>query len=183
MVKWTSSEDKILLLAAQKYGLSHLHKISTLLSRSPSACCARYNHLTRKKEWTRSSDLQLIKYARKMPNQFNSIASLMGTTAAHVQERLDLLVKSDVDAFRYDELRENIHDGEEYKCADKDLMINVRLGNVKNRKEMRKEFIGASDATKIKLKNKSIIDRIMCKKIKCANIREVIANMPAPKNS
>ncbi|ELA46447.1 hypothetical protein VCUG_02042 [Vavraia culicis subsp. floridensis] len=183
MVKWSKSEDRILLLAAQKYGLSHLHKISTLLSRSPSACCARYNHLTKKKEWTRSSDLQLIRYAKSMPNQFNSIASLMGTTATHAQERLDWLVKSDVDAFRYDELCEDTRDEKERMSADKELMINVRLGNVRDRKEMRKEFIGASDATKVRLRNKSIIDKIMCKKIRCANIREIIANMPAPKNS
>lgn len=92
---WRNSEDEILKAAVMKYGLNQWSRISSLLTNKTSKQCKSrwYEWLDpniKKIEWTNQENQLLLYYARTLPNQWKTIASLIGRTA---QQCTDQLIK------------------------------------------------------------------------------------------
>lgn len=111
---WTNVEDEILKAAVQKYGLQQWLRVASLLTKKSAAQAkARWNEwinpTINKTEWTRQQDEKLLRLVRLMPNQWRSIAPLVGRTATHCVERYQWLLEQgeqdgDNDGNNYHEL-------------------------------------------------------------------------------
>jgi len=80
-----------------KYGKNQWGRIASLLSRkSAKQCKARWyewlDPSIRKTEWTREEDEKLLHLAKLMPQQWRSIAPLVGRTAHQCLERYEKLI-------------------------------------------------------------------------------------------
>lgn len=100
---WTNVEDEILKAAVSKYGLNQWSRVASLLTKkSAKQAKARWNEWLNpsidKSEWTRSQDEQLLLLARLLPNQWRSIADIVGRTATHCVERYQKLLEDATDA-------------------------------------------------------------------------------------
>lgn len=94
---WTSIEDEILKAAVQKYGTNQWARVSSLLPKKTAAQAkSRWvewlNPLISKSGWTSEQDKRLIELTRLLPNQWRSIASIIGRTATQCIERYQLLI-------------------------------------------------------------------------------------------
>lgn len=118
-----------------------------------------------------------------MPGQYATIAELMGSTPAHVQEQLHALTNSSAEPFQYDEHVPAIDEDKNRMGVDGMMLVDARLANVKDRKQLRREFMGMDDATVTRLRNKGVIRKAMCKRVRIVSIGDVIRNMPAPRHS
>lgn len=96
--QWTNVEDEILKAAVMKYGLNQWARISSLLTRkTPKQCKARWNEwldpAVRKTGWTKEEEERLLHLAKVMPQQWKSIAPIVGRTAeqclTHYEHMLD----------------------------------------------------------------------------------------------
>lgn len=99
---WTNVEDEILKAAVSKYGLNQWARVASLLTKkSAKQAKARWNEWLNpsidKSEWTRSQDEQLLLLARLLPNQWRSIADIVGRTATHCVERYQKLLEDATD--------------------------------------------------------------------------------------
>lgn len=94
---WTNVEDEILKAAVSKYGLNQWARVASLLTKkSAKQAKSRWNEWLDpsidKSEWTRAQDEQLLLLARLLPNQWRSIADIVGRTATHCVERYQKLL-------------------------------------------------------------------------------------------
>eukprot|EP01118_Nematostelium_gracile_P004574 TRINITY_DN1535_c0_g1_i1.p1 TRINITY_DN1535_c0_g1~~TRINITY_DN1535_c0_g1_i1.p1 ORF type:complete len:734 (+),score=256.86 TRINITY_DN1535_c0_g1_i1:126-2327(+) len=94
---WKNTEDEILKAAVMKYGKNQWARISSLLVRkSAKQCKARWYEWIdpgiRKTEWSREEEEKLLHLAKIMPNQWKSIAPIVGRTAAQCLEHYEKLL-------------------------------------------------------------------------------------------
>lgn len=95
---WTNVEDEILKAAVQKYGLNQWSRVASLLTKkNAKQAKARWNEwinpTINKTEWTRDEDEKLLNLVKLLPNQWRSIAPIMGRTATHCVERYQKLLE------------------------------------------------------------------------------------------
>eukprot|EP00904_Undaria_pinnatifida_P011673 jgi/Undpi1/7636/HiC_scaffold_23.g10109.m1 len=100
---WKNTEDEILKAAVMKYGKNQWARVASLLSRkSPKQCKARWyewlDPSIKKTEWNREEEEKLLHMAKLMPNQWRTIAPIVGRTAAqclqHYERLLDMAQES-----------------------------------------------------------------------------------------
>lgn len=94
---WKNTEDEILKAAVMKYGLNQWARISSLLVRkSASQCKARWyewlDPSIKKTEWSREEEEKLLHLAKLLPNQWRTIAPLVGRTANQCLEHYEKLL-------------------------------------------------------------------------------------------
>lgn len=107
---WTNAEDEILKAAVSKYGLSQWSRCLSLLNRKTAKQCkARwYSWLSpeiNKSSWTPQEDERLLELAKVLPNQWQTIAPLVGRSPHQCIERYqklfdDLQGDSDIAAIK-----------------------------------------------------------------------------------
>lgn len=98
---WTNAEDEVLKAAVSKYGLNQWARVSSLLSKkSAKQAKARwYEYLSpsiNKNPWDRQEDEKLLSLAKLLPNQWRSIAGVIGRTATQCVERYQRLLEDEV---------------------------------------------------------------------------------------
>jgi len=94
---WKNTEDEILKAAVMKYGKNQWARISSLLVRkSAKQCKARWyewlDPSIKKTEWSREEEEKLLHLAKIMPNQWKTIAPIVGRTAAQCLEHYEKLL-------------------------------------------------------------------------------------------
>lgn len=94
---WRNTEDEILKAAVMKYGKNQWARIASLLSRkSAKQCKTRWlewlDPSIKKTEWTREEEEKLLHLAKLMPNQWRSIAPIVGRTAYQCLEHYEKLL-------------------------------------------------------------------------------------------
>ncbi|CAI5756898.1 unnamed protein product [Candida verbasci] len=94
---WTNIEDEILKAAVQKYGVNQWARVSSLLpKKSALQAKARWNEWLspqiNKDEWSKQQDEKLLDMVKLLPNQWRTIASVIGKTATHCVERYQKLI-------------------------------------------------------------------------------------------
>lgn len=97
---WTNIEDEILKAAVSKYGVNQWSRVASLLTKkNAKQAKARWNEWLNpnidKSAWTREEDEKLLNLAKLLPNQWRSIAPIMGRTATHCVERYQKLLDED----------------------------------------------------------------------------------------
>eukprot|EP00953_Heterococcus_sp_UTEX-ZZ885_P017808 9964-Heterococcus_DN1.PRE.2 len=94
---WKNTEDEILKAAVMKYGKMQWARVASLLSRkSAKQCKARWfewlDPSIKKTDWTRDEEEKLLHLAKLMPNQWRTIAPIVGRTAAQCLEHYERLL-------------------------------------------------------------------------------------------
>eukprot|EP01114_Cavostelium_apophysatum_P004854 TRINITY_DN1527_c0_g1_i1.p1 TRINITY_DN1527_c0_g1~~TRINITY_DN1527_c0_g1_i1.p1 ORF type:complete len:786 (+),score=271.83 TRINITY_DN1527_c0_g1_i1:252-2609(+) len=94
---WKNTEDEILKAAVMKYGKNQWARISSLLTRKTAKQCKSrwYEWLDpsiKKTEWSREEEEKLLHLAKIMPNQWKTIAPIIGRTAAQCIEHYEKLL-------------------------------------------------------------------------------------------
>lgn len=94
---WKNTEDEILKAAVMKYGKNQWARVASLLSRkSAKQCKARWyewlDPSIKKTEWNRDEEEKLLHLAKLMPNQWRTIAPIVGRTAAQCMEHYETLL-------------------------------------------------------------------------------------------
>lgn len=94
---WTNAEDEILKAAVSKYGLTQWLRCSSLLNRKTAKQCkSRWlNWLSprvNKSEWSAKEDEKLLSLAKILPNQWQTIAPIIGRTPNQCVERYQRLL-------------------------------------------------------------------------------------------
>lgn len=97
---WTNLEDQIVKAAIQKYGTHQWSKIASLLQRKTAKQCeTRWNEYLNPKinfdEFSKEEDARLLDLARRLPNQWRTIADAMGRTAQVCIDRYNRLMEGD----------------------------------------------------------------------------------------
>lgn len=98
---WTNVEDEILKAAVSKYGLNQWSRVSSLLTKKTAKQAkARWNEwlnpLINKSDWTREEDEKLLNLVKLLPNQWRSIAPIIGRTATNCIERYQKLLEEEM---------------------------------------------------------------------------------------
>jgi len=160
---WKNTEDEILKAAVMKYGLNQWARISSLLVRkSASQCKSRWyewlDPAIKKTEWSREEEEKLLHLAKILPNQWRTIAPLVGRTAhqclEHYEKSLDPAQQKEEDYDPSDDPRRlrpgEIDPNPETKPArpdpidmdedEKEMLqeARARLANTKGKKAKRK---------------------------------------------
>lgn len=104
---WTNVEDEILKAAVAKYGLNQWARVASLLAKKTAKQAkARWNEwlspAINRLDWSREDDEKLLNLARLLPNQWRSIAPIIGRTATQCAERYQRLLE-DVKAADYND--------------------------------------------------------------------------------
>jgi pre-mRNA-splicing factor CDC5/CEF1 len=94
---WKNTEDEILKAAVMKYGKNQWARVSSLLNRkSGKQCKARWyewlDPSIKKTEWNKEEEEKLLHLAKLMPNQWRTIAPIVGRTAAQCMEHYERLL-------------------------------------------------------------------------------------------
>jgi pre-mRNA-splicing factor CDC5/CEF1 len=94
---WKNTEDEILKAAVMKYGKNQWARVASLLSRkSAKQCKARWyewlDPSIKKTEWSREEEEKLLHLAKLMPNQWRTIAPIVGRTAGQCMEQYERLL-------------------------------------------------------------------------------------------
>mmetsp|Transcript_20771 Transcript_20771/g.29166 ORF Transcript_20771/g.29166 Transcript_20771/m.29166 type:complete len:776 (+) Transcript_20771:102-2429(+) len=94
---WKNTEDEILKAAVMKYGKNQWARISSLLvGKSAKQCKARWyewlDPSIKKTEWSREEEEKLLHLTKIMPNQWKTIAPLVGRTAAQCLDHYEKLL-------------------------------------------------------------------------------------------
>lgn len=106
---WSNVEDEILKAAVSKYGVNQWSRVASLLTKkSAKQAKARWfewlNPNINKLEWTRQEDEKLLNLVKVLPNQWRTVAPIMGRTATHCAERYQKLIDDVMEG--EDELKE-----------------------------------------------------------------------------
>lgn len=106
-------EDQILKAAVSKYGLTQWARVASLLPKKTARQAkARWNEYlspaVRAHEWEKKDDAKLLDVAKLFPNQWRSVAQIMGRTATQCMERYQKLLDSAVNGGSDDEVAENV---------------------------------------------------------------------------
>lgn len=126
---WTNVEDQILRAAVSKYGLTQWARVASLLpKKTAKQAKARWNEYLNpqinRNEWTREEDEKLLSLAKLIPNQWRSIAPIMGRTATQCVERYQKLLEDAIKGENSDE-----SDGEDLKYSGPGIETLPALGN------------------------------------------------------
>lgn len=94
---WKNTEDEILKAGVMKYGKNQWGRIASLLVRkSPKQCKARWyewlDPSIKKVDWSREEDEKLLHLVKVMPNQWRTIAPVIGRTANQCLDRYQQLL-------------------------------------------------------------------------------------------
>eukprot|EP00033_Pygsuia_biforma_P000842 GCRY01000980.1.p1 GENE.GCRY01000980.1~~GCRY01000980.1.p1 ORF type:complete len:780 (+),score=289.55 GCRY01000980.1:276-2615(+) len=94
---WKNTEDEILKAAVMKYGKNQWGRISSLFPRkSAKQCKLRWHEWLdpsiKKTEWSREEEEKLLHLAKLMPNQWRTIAPMVGRTAYQCLEHYEKLL-------------------------------------------------------------------------------------------
>ena len=94
---WKNTEDEILKAAVMKYGKNQWARVASLLNRkSAKQCKARWyewlDPSIKKTEWSRDEEEKLLHLAKLMPNQWRTIAPIVGRTAGQCMEHYEKLL-------------------------------------------------------------------------------------------
>lgn len=94
---WKNTEDEILKAAVMKYGKNGWARVASLLNRkSAKQCKARWyewlDPSIKKTDWSRDEEEKLLHLAKLMPNQWRTIAPIVGRTAAQCMEHYERLL-------------------------------------------------------------------------------------------
>jgi len=94
---WKNTEDEILKAAVMKYGKNQWARVASLLSRkSARQCKARWyewlDPSIKKIEWSKDEEEKLLHLAKLMPNQWRTIAPIVGRTAGQCMEHYEKLL-------------------------------------------------------------------------------------------
>lgn len=94
---WKNTEDEILKAAVMKYGKNQWARVASLLNRkSAKQCKARWyewlDPSIKKTEWSKEEEEKLLHLAKLMPNQWRTIAPIVGRTAAQCMEQYERLL-------------------------------------------------------------------------------------------
>ena len=94
---WKNTEDEILKAAVMKYGKNNWARVASLLNRkSAKQCKARWyewlDPSIRKIDWSREEEEKLLHLAKLMPNQWRTIAPIVGRTAGQCIEHYEQLL-------------------------------------------------------------------------------------------
>mmetsp|Transcript_1666 Transcript_1666/g.1816 ORF Transcript_1666/g.1816 Transcript_1666/m.1816 type:complete len:805 (+) Transcript_1666:172-2586(+) len=94
---WKNTEDEILKSAVMKYGKCQWARVASLLTRkSAKQCKARWyewlDPSIKKTEWNRDEEEKLLHLAKLLPNQWRTIAPIVGRTAGQCIEHYEKLL-------------------------------------------------------------------------------------------
>lgn len=94
---WKNTEDEILKAAVMKYGKNGWSRVASLLNRkSARQCKARWyewlDPSIKKTDWNKDEEEKLLHLAKLMPNQWRTIAPIVGRTAAQCMEHYERLL-------------------------------------------------------------------------------------------
>lgn len=94
---WKNTEDEILKAAVMKYGKNQWARVASLLSRKTAGQCkARWyewlDPSVKKTEWNKDEEEKLLHLAKLMPNQWRTIAPIVGRTAGQCMEHYERLL-------------------------------------------------------------------------------------------
>lgn len=94
---WKNTEDEILKAAVMKYGKNQWARVASLMNRkSAKQCKARWyewlDPSIKKTEWNKEEEEKLLHMAKLMPNQWRTIAPIVGRTAGQCMEHYELLL-------------------------------------------------------------------------------------------
>lgn len=159
---WTNAEDEVLKAGIMKYGKNCWPRVASLLNKKTAKQCkARWyewlDPSIKKTDWSREEEEKLLTLAKLMPNQWRTIAPIIGRTAGqcieHYQKLLDQAT-GEMDVDRADDPRKlragEIDPQPEIKPArpdpidmnedEKEMLseARARLSNTKGKKEKRK---------------------------------------------
>ncbi|SCU78353.1 LAMI_0A04346g1_1 [Lachancea mirantina] len=95
---WTNLEDQILKAAVQKYGTHHWGKTASLLHKKTARQCeSRWNEFLNPQlnfdKFSAKEDATLLSLARELPNQWRTIADVLGRTAQICVNRYNELLE------------------------------------------------------------------------------------------
>lgn len=185
---WTHVEDQILKAGVQKYGPHRWSKIASLLPRkSARQCELRWkDHLDpglRRDPWSKDEDARLIAFAKRMPNQWRTIADVLGRTAQQCTERYTILLsEGDQEntplAETSVETQPAVSDSAEMHDEEREMLADarVRLLNTQGRKASRR-------IRERMLEESRIIAQIQRRReLKQAGIKTAGAGRPRKKN-
>ena len=127
---WKNSEDEILKAAVMKYGKNQWARCSSLLPRkSAKQCKARWyewlDPSVKKTEWTRAEEEKLLHLAKMMPNQWRTIAPIVGRTPSQCLEHYERLLEDAQRKFGEDG-KEDALEGREARPGDIDAAPETR---------------------------------------------------------
>lgn len=119
---WKNTEDEILKAAVMKYGKNNWARVASLMNRkSAKQCKARWyewlDPSIRKVDWSREEEEKLLHLAKLMPNQWRSIAPIVGRTAVQCIEH-------------YEELLDRANDGDAEKAEGSEDPRKLRPGEI-----------------------------------------------------
>ncbi len=94
---WKNTEDEVLKAAVMKYGKNQWARVASLLNRkSAKQCKARWyewlDPSIKKTEWNKEEEEKLLHLAKLMPNQWRTIAPIVGRTAGQCMEHYERLL-------------------------------------------------------------------------------------------
>lgn len=152
---WTNLEDQIVKAAIQKYGTHQWSKVASLLqNKSARQCQIRWDEYLNPRlnfgEFSRPEDARLLELARRLPNQWRTIADAMGRTAQVCIDRYNQLLEGDSEfgvssslQLQYPnnaETQAAKPDGIELEDEEREMLAEARarLVNTKGKKATRK---------------------------------------------
>lgn len=126
--QWTNVEDQILRAAVSKYGLTQWARVASLLpKKTAKQAKARWNEYLsptiRREDWSLEEDEKLLSLAKLLPNQWRSIAPIMGRTPTQCVERYQKLLDKALGAVDDDE------ETEEFGLSGPGIETLPALGN------------------------------------------------------
>ena len=156
---WSNVEDQILKAAIQKYGTHQWSKVASLLQKKTARQCqSRWNEFLNPSlnfsQFSKEEDAQLLELVRRLPNQWRTIAEVLGRTPQVCIDRYNTLLEG-VDSelklgssldFEVGEINLNAEsqpakpDAEELDSMDKEMLAEARarLLNTQGKKATRK---------------------------------------------
>lgn len=151
---WSNLEDQIVKAAIQKYGTHQWSKIASLLQhKNARQCQIRWDEYLNPRinfsEFTGQEDARLLHLARRLPNQWRTIADAMGRTAQVCIDRYNELLEGDSEfgvgsslqlEYRGGETQAARPDGTELEDEEKEMLAEARarLLNTQGKKATRK---------------------------------------------
>ena len=94
---WKNTEDEVLKAAVMKYGKNQWARVASLLNRKTAKQCkARWyewlDPSIKKTEWSKEEEEKLLHLAKLMPNQWRTIAPIVGRTAGQCMDHYERLL-------------------------------------------------------------------------------------------
>ncbi|KAL3241275.1 Cef1p [Nakaseomyces bracarensis] len=96
---WSNVEDQILKAAVQKYGVHQWSKVASLIQKKTARQCEiRWKEFLDPTlnftEFTKEEDERLLELVRTLPNQWRTVAEMMGRPSQQCVERYNFLLES-----------------------------------------------------------------------------------------